>query len=175
MGGGDESELPLAGYVRIVGFRGGTAPDGAANSTIAVAYALEGLDAGIGFRVGMEDGAPTFCEDIQSGQVDADYPDLQSPEAAEGAWHQVAATADAGGGSEGVASVDVGLGIEELLDHPVVLYDSGDAVLACGILTQLVAEDDSTTGTSSSSLRSETVLLARFVLVCCLVVSYFCV
>ena len=83
-GGGDESELLLAGYVRIVGFRGGTAPDGTTNSTIAVAYDLDGLDAGVEFRVEMEDGAPSFCEDLQPGQVDADYPDLQIPEAAEG-------------------------------------------------------------------------------------------
>mmetsp|Transcript_27915 Transcript_27915/g.65525 ORF Transcript_27915/g.65525 Transcript_27915/m.65525 type:complete len:135 (-) Transcript_27915:100-504(-) len=133
----------------------------------------------------MEDGAPSFCADLQPGQVDADYPDLQSPEVADGAWHQVVATSDAGGGSEGVAYIDVGFGVEELLDHPVVLYDSGDAVLACGILTQLVAEEDSTTeagaddigitGTSSASLpRSGTYSLARFVLVCCLFVSYFC-
>ena len=178
--GGDESELP-AGYVRVVGFREGTTPDGAANSTIAVAYDIEGLDAGVEFRVEMEDGPPSFCEDLQPGQVDADYPDLQSPEVAEGAWHQVAATSDAGGGSEGVAYIDVGFGVEELLDHPVVLYDSGDAVLACGILAQLVAEEDSAenendvTGTSSGSLpRSGTYSLARFILVCCLFVSYFC-
>ena len=182
--GGDESELP-AGYVRVVGFRGGTSPDGAANSTIAVAYEIEGLGAAVEFRVEMEDGPPSFCEDLQPGQVDADYPDLQGPEVAEGAWHQVAATSDAGGGSEGVAYIDVGFGVEELLDHPVVLYDSGDAVLACGILTQLAAEEASATeagpdendvtGTSSGSLpRSGTCSLARFLFVCCLFVRYFC-
>ena len=174
-----------SGYVRVVGFRDGTTPDGAANSTIAVAYNIEGLDAAVEFRVEMEDGPPSFCEDLQPGQVDADYPDLQSPEVSEGAWHQVAATSDAGGGSEGVAYVDVGFGIEELFDHPVVLYDTLDAVLACGILTQLAAEEDSTTeagaddigiaGTSSSSLpRSGTYPLVRFLIVGCIFMSYFC-
>jgi len=177
---GDSSEV-LAGKVRIVGFRQGLSPDGAQNHTIAVAHAIEGLGSDIEFRVEMEDGPPSFCDDVQPGQVHADYPDLQSPDVADGVWHKVAATSDAKGDTEGVAFINVGLGVEELFDHPVVLCHSDDTVLACGILKQLVAEEDeatatgagadtgTTSGTSSTPPRFGTDPSARiFFIVCCL-------
>ena len=179
----DDSFEVLAGKVRIVGFRQGLSPDGAQNHTIAVAFDIEGLDSDIDFRVEMEDGPPTFCDDVQPGQVDADYPDLQSPDVADGVWHQVAATSDANGGTEGVAYINVGLGVEELFDHPVVLYHSDDTLLACGILKQLVGEEDevtgagadtgTTSGTSSTPPRFGTDPSARiFFIVCCLFVRF---
>lgn len=176
---GGRSEF-ITGNVRITGYREGMTPDGAANQTIEVWYDIGGLEPALEFRIEMEDGPTSFCNDVQPGQVDADYPDLQSSEVADSIWHQVASTSDSDGRSQGFAYVDVGFAVEELFDHPVVLYKSDDTALACGILKALVESsaastqvgaDDSTASPSppSAGLAPWT----RFLFVCCLFAGAF--
>ena len=176
---GGRSEF-ITGNVRITGYREGMTPDGAANHTIEVWYDIGGLEPALEFRIEMEDGPTSFCNDVWPGQVDADYPDLQSSEVADGIWHQVASTSDSDGRSQGLAYVNVGFGVEELFDHPVVLYKSDDTVFACGILKALAesstgstedGDDDSTASPSPPS--AGLAQWARFLFVCCLFAGAF--
>lgn len=131
--GEDSTSTSITGYVTITGYPDGIyPPTGAANSTIAVEYDLQGCD-GKCFALEVKEN-PNFCEEVTIGDVDLDN-----------SAGDVAIVKNINPIASDIEITDVDIAINQIFDRPLVVQDSEGRVLACAMFKE-VTNNNNTEG-----------------------------
>jgi len=143
----NQTPWPITGQITMMGYKDGIDQDGNKNHTLEVAYDLEGFDPSCEescFYVKLKDGSANFCDELGSGRVDSDDPDITERTGSnQQIWDEIVATADDDGKSQGVANVNIKFPVNLLFNYPMVIYNSTDGtILNCGIFKEIAPEAD---------------------------------
>jgi hypothetical protein len=169
----NETSWPITGQVTMMGYKDGIDQDGNKNHTLEVAYDLEGFDPSCEescFYVKLKDGSANFCDELESGRVDSDDPDITERTGNnQQIWDEIVATADDDGKSQGVAYVNIKFPVNLLFNYPMVIYNSTDGtILNCGIFKEITPEAEDgeidTKDTSASGAHISSPVTAGVVL-----------
>ena len=147
----DEPSWSITGQITMMGYTDGIDQDGNEDLTLEVAYDLEGFDPSCeesSFYVKLKDGSANFCDELVSGRVDSDDPDITERTGSnQQIWDEIVATADDDGKSQGVANVNIKFPVNLLFNYPMVIYNSTDGtILNCGIFKEIAPETEAEDG-----------------------------
>jgi len=141
----NQTPWSITGQITMMGYKDGIDQDGNKNHTLELAYDLEGFDPSCVescFYVKLKDGSANFCDELVSGRVDSDDPDITERTGSnQQIWDEIVATADDDGKSQGVANVNIKFPVNLLFNYPMVIYNSTDGtILNCEIFKEIAPE-----------------------------------